>query len=132
MERKFGTAPDGRAAVVRNIAATPWKQMPAHYGGALSKLLVGGADAAVDTARHIDHRISAYQPMAHVEMHQHMQQEQVYHVLSGEGLMHFGDEACAVRAHDVIFIPPGIPHGIENSGLVDLVFLVITTPISDA
>ena len=37
-----------------------------------------------------------------------------------------------VRKHDVIFLPPGVEHAIENSGLVDLVFLVITSPVSDA
>jgi oxalate decarboxylase/phosphoglucose isomerase-like protein (cupin superfamily) len=36
-----------------------------------------------------------------------------------------------VRRHDVIFIPPGIEHAIYNSGLTDLVFLVITSPPDD-
>ena len=129
MEQHFGKAPDGRRAVVRNIAAVPWHELPDHHGGALSKLLVG-PDAT--GAALIDHRISCYQPMAHVVMHAHAVQEQVYHVLQGEGLMQFGDEHCVVRAHDVVFIPPGIAHAISNSGLVDLVFLVVTTPVSDA
>jgi oxalate decarboxylase/phosphoglucose isomerase-like protein (cupin superfamily) len=36
-----------------------------------------------------------------------------------------------VRKHDVIFLPPGIEHAISNTGLVDLVFLVATSPPSD-
>jgi oxalate decarboxylase/phosphoglucose isomerase-like protein (cupin superfamily) len=36
-----------------------------------------------------------------------------------------------VRKHDVIFLPPGIDHSIANTGLVDLVFLVITSPVTD-
>ena len=36
-----------------------------------------------------------------------------------------------VRRHDVIFIPPGIEHAIYNSGLTDLVFIVVTSPTSD-
>jgi oxalate decarboxylase/phosphoglucose isomerase-like protein (cupin superfamily) len=36
-----------------------------------------------------------------------------------------------VRRHDVIFIPPGIEHAIYNTGLKDLVFLVITSPPDD-
>ena len=36
-------------------------------------------------ARHIDYRISMYQPMARVARHQHRVQEQIYHVLEGEG-----------------------------------------------
>jgi mannose-6-phosphate isomerase-like protein (cupin superfamily) len=35
-----------------------------------------------------------------------------------------------VRKHDFIFLPPG-EHAISNSGLVDLVFLVITSPVTD-
>jgi oxalate decarboxylase/phosphoglucose isomerase-like protein (cupin superfamily) len=36
-----------------------------------------------------------------------------------------------VRKHDVIFLPPGVEHAISNTGLVDLVFLVVTSPVSD-
>jgi len=115
-------------ALVRNVSEVPWKEFPGHFGGALSKPLV---DAESSDARLIDHRISCYQPMAHVAPHTHQVQEQVYHVLEGEGLMEIDGERRVVRRHDVIFIPPGVEHGIANSGLVDLVFLVITTPVSD-
>jgi mannose-6-phosphate isomerase-like protein (cupin superfamily) len=90
--------------------------------------LVGPDDS---DARLIDHRISCYQPMAHVAPHTHKIQEQVYHVLEGEGQMEIDGVKQVVRRHDVIFIPPGIEHALYNSGLVDLVFLVITTPVSD-
>jgi quercetin dioxygenase-like cupin family protein len=72
-----------------------------------------------------------YQPMAYVAKHKHKVQEQIYHVLDGEGLMEIGNETRVVRKHDVIFLPPGIEHSIANSGLTDLVFLVITTPVTD-
>jgi mannose-6-phosphate isomerase-like protein (cupin superfamily) len=113
---------------IRHIAEVPWREFPAHHGGALSKALV-----MPDTAgsRHLDYRISMYQPMAHVEMHAHKVQEQIYHVLEGEGLMEIDNEPHVVRRHDVIFLPPGVPHAISNSGLEDLVFLVITAPVKD-
>ena len=81
-----------------------------------------------DTAgsHHIDYRISMYQPKAYVETHSHKVQEQVYHVIEGEGLMHIDGEDHVVRKHDFIFLPPGVPHAISNTGLVDLVFLVVT------
>ena len=41
------------------------------------------------------------------------------------------DVRRAVRRHDVVFIPPGVEHALYNSGLVDLVFLVVTTPAGD-
>jgi len=58
-------------------------------------------------------------------------QEQVYHVIEGEGLMEIDGEKRVVRKHDFIFLPPGVEHAISNSGLVDLVFLVITSPVTD-
>ena len=36
-----------------------------------------------------------------------------------------------VRKHDVIYIPPGVEHGICNTGLTDLTFIVDTTPAQD-
>ena len=40
-------------------------------------------------------------------------------------------KAQVVRKHDVIFLPPRIEHTISNTGLVDLVFLVVTSPVKD-
>jgi mannose-6-phosphate isomerase-like protein (cupin superfamily) len=82
-------------------------------------------------ARHLDYRISMYQPMAYVKLHKHKVQEQVYHVLEGEGLMEIDGERSVVRKHDFIFLPPGVEHAISNTGLVDLVFLVVTSPVTD-
>jgi len=115
-------------AFIRNIVEVPWKEYAGHFGGALSKPLVAPDDS---DARLIDHRISCYQPMAYVAPHTHKVQEHVYHVLEGEGLMEIDGEKQAVRRHDVIFIPPGVEHALYNTGLIDLVFLVITTPVSD-
>jgi mannose-6-phosphate isomerase-like protein (cupin superfamily) len=113
---------------IRNIAEVPWKEFPDHFGGALSKPLVNAQNAG---ARHIDYRISMYQPMAYVKLHKHKVQEQVYHVIEGEGLMEIAGETRVVRRHDVIYLPPGVEHSIQNSGLVDLVFLVVTSPMTD-
>ena len=49
----------------------------------------------------------------------------------GEGLMEIAGKNHVVRKHDFIFLPPGVEHAISNSGLVDLVFLVITSPVTD-
>jgi mannose-6-phosphate isomerase-like protein (cupin superfamily) len=116
-------------ATIRNIAEVPWEELPDHHGGAYSKLLVHPATTG---SRHIDHRISCYQPRAHVVAHAHRVQEQVYHVLDGEGLMQIGEERHVVRRHDVIHIPPGVAHAISNTGLTDLVFIVVTAPVVDS
>ena len=127
-ETKLGRAPDGRQAIIRNVAEVMWVEAPDHFDGALSKMLVRPETAQ---SRLIDHRISAYQPKAYVAPHAHKVQEQVYHVLDGEGLMEVAGERRVVRRHDVIFIPPGVEHAIYNSGLTDLVFLVVTSPPDD-
>jgi mannose-6-phosphate isomerase-like protein (cupin superfamily) len=117
-----------RAARVHNIAEVPWREFPGHFGGALSKPLVRPETAG---SRLMDYRISTYQPMAYVQLHTHKVQEQVYHVLDGEGMMEMDGKRQVVRRHDVIFIPPGVEHGITNTGLTDLTFIVVTTPIED-
>jgi mannose-6-phosphate isomerase-like protein (cupin superfamily) len=119
---------DERRAFIRNIAEVPWREFPNHFGGALSKPLVMPETAG---ARHLDYRISMYQPMAHVGGHKHTVQEQVYHVLEGEGVMEIDGNSRVVRKHDFIFLPPGVEHSIANTGLVDLVFLVVTSPVTD-
>lgn len=113
---------------IRHIAEEPWQQFPGHFGGALSKALVRPETVG---SKLIDYRISTYQPMAYVENHVHKVQEQVYHVLEGEGLMEIDGERRVVRKHDVIFIPPGVWHAMYNTGLGDLTFIVVTTPVSD-
>ena len=114
-------------ATIRNIAEVLWETPPAHYD-AHSKMLVTPATVR-QTA--LDHRISSYQPRGYVAPHRHKVQEQIYHVLDGEGLMELDGERTVVRTHDVIHIPPGVEHAIYNTGLKDLVFLVITTPPAD-
>ena len=113
---------------IRNIVEVPWQQYPDHFGGALSKALVGPGDTDIKL---IDYRISSYQPMAYVAPHTHKVQEQIYHVIEGEGSMDINGETNIVRRHDVIHIPPGIEHSITNTGLDNLVFIVVTAPVSD-
>jgi len=116
------------AALIRNVVEVPWQQFPGHFGSALSKPLVRPETAG---SRLIDYRISCYQPMAYVALHTHKVQEQVYHVLDGEGMMEMDGKHQVVRKHDVIYIPPGVEHAIYNTGLSDLIFIVATTPIAD-
>ena len=113
---------------VRSITDIAWQEYPGHFGGALSKALVGPQTCG---SRRIDHRISCYQPMAHVAEHVHQVQEQVYHVLEGEGLLTLDDKRVTLRRHDYVFVPPGVRHSFTNNGLVPLVFLVVTTPVED-
>lgn len=113
---------------IKNIAETPWQEFPNHHGGALSKALVHPETLG---SRQLDYRISTYAPMAYVKPHAHKVQEQVYHVLEGEGIMELDGVAQVVRKHDVIFMAPGTVHTLQNTGSEPLVFIVATAPISD-
>lgn len=124
----FAHATAEKRAVTRNLAELPWVQYPGHFNQALSKAIV-----TPDTvgSRFFDHRISTYEAGAHVESHTHKVQEQIYHVLAGEGILVLDGERHLVRANDVTYIPPGVVHEFHNSGIDPLVFLVITSPPSD-
>ena len=105
-----------------------WKEFPGHFGGALSKMLVGPENAG--TSR-LDFRISRYAPNAYVQEHAHKIQEQIYYVLEGEGLLSVGRKKHLMRPHDYVYLPPGVPHGFTNTGTAGLVFLVVTAPAND-
>jgi mannose-6-phosphate isomerase-like protein (cupin superfamily) len=115
-----------KQAVLRELAEVLWEESPGHHGGALSKILVAAGEGGSQV---IDYRISSYAPRAHVALHQHAAKEQIYHVLEGEGLLTIGDRKVVVRPRSYVFIPPGVPHALDNTGLGNLVFLVITAPV---
>jgi quercetin dioxygenase-like cupin family protein len=115
-------------AFVEQMARIAWQEYPGHFGGALSKALVGPQNA---DSKFLDFRISRYAPNAYVQEHVHKVQEQVYYVLEGEGILTLNDEKHLMRAHDYVYVPPGVRHSFTNTGLAGLVFLVVTTPADD-
>lgn len=121
--------PAGRKAVIRPNGLVGWEAPPAHYHGALSKMLVRPETC---DSRLVDYRISVYQPMGYVKPHRHRIQEQIYYILEGEAMMEIEGERSIVRPHDTIFMPPGVEHAIYNTGLTDLRFIVVTCPPEDA
>ena len=130
-KRKKSAQPEAAAAAdpfVRNLAEIPWQEYPGHFGGALSKALVRPETCG---SRRIDFRISCYQPMAYVQEHVHRVQEQVYHVLEGEGMLTLDERSVLLRKNDYVFVPPGVRHSFTNNGFGPLVFLVVTTPVED-
>ena len=60
--------------------------------------------------------------------HYHVKTEEIYYVLSGEGLMRVGEETRPVGPGDAIAIPPGAPHQITNTGSGVLKFLCCCAP----
>ena len=115
-------------AFVEKMAHIAWQEFPGHFGGALSKALVGPANCA---SRRIDFRISRYAPKAYVEEHVHAVQEQIYYVIEGQGLLTLDGERHLLGVHDYVYVPPGVRHSFTNTALSALVFLVVTTPVED-
>jgi quercetin dioxygenase-like cupin family protein len=115
-------------AFVEQMARVGWQEYPGHFGGALSKALVGPDNSGSSL---LDFRISRYAPNAYVAEHVHKVQEQVYYVLEGEGVLTLDKERHLMRPHDYVYVPPGVRHSFTNTGTAGLVFLVVTTPADD-
>lgn len=105
-----------------------WEVPPGHSSQALSKMLIHPTNA--DT-QHLDFRISCYQPRHYAEVHVHAVAENLYYVLRGKGIVELNGVKHLVEPHTIVHIPPGVRHGIFNTGLEDLVFLVVASPPYD-
>jgi mannose-6-phosphate isomerase-like protein (cupin superfamily) len=114
-------------AKVMRIEEAFWEQPSAHFD-AFSKMLVHPTNA--DT-RYFDFRLSSYQPKGYAEVHVHEVAENIYYILQGRGIVELDGKKHLVEPHMVIHIPPGVRHGIFNTGLEDLVFVVVASPPTD-
>lgn len=60
--------------------------------------------------------------------HYHVETEEIYYILAGQGLMRVEDDTQAVGPGDAIAIPPGALHEITNTGEEVLKFLCCCAP----
>lgn len=67
-------------------------------------------------------------PGAGTALHRHAVTEEIYHFTAGEGVMTLGAGRFAVRAGDTVWIAPGTPHRVENTGLLPLKILCACAP----
>lgn len=63
-----------------------------------------------------------------VGRHHHLETEEVYYILQGEGRMTVGDEIREVASGDAIFIPLGAAHTLENTGSTPMTLLLVCGP----
>ncbi len=62
--------------------------------------------------------------------HNHQVNEEMFFILSGEGLLRFGEKEYPVKTHDIIACPPGgreVAHQLINTGTADLKYLALST-----
>lgn len=67
-------------------------------------------------------------PGTTIQEHYHEKAEEIYYIVSGEGLMTIDGEQTTVSAQDAVIILPGQRHKIGNSGTEDLVMIVNCAP----
>jgi mannose-6-phosphate isomerase-like protein (cupin superfamily) len=62
--------------------------------------------------------------------HTHTYEEVIY-ILSGEGIVHVGDESFDLRPGTCVYLSPGTPHCLENPGTEPLRLLGVFCPAGD-
>jgi mannose-6-phosphate isomerase-like protein (cupin superfamily) len=70
----------------------------------------------------------ALPPGKSVGRHHHLETEEVYYILQGEGRMTVGSETRAVAAGDAIFIPRRSSHTLTNTGQTPMTILLVCGP----
>jgi len=56
-------------------------------------------------------------------------QEELYFVLGGAGVLHYGDESHALAPNDFTYLPPAVRHSVSNTGTQSLKLVVATIKI---
>ena len=62
--------------------------------------------------------------------HTHTYEEVIY-VLSGEGIVHIGNESRDIKDGACVYLSPGTPHCLENPGTEPLRLLGVFCPAGD-
>ena len=115
-----------RAALIRNFETIPKQreQREPLYDTLCARL--GTGTAATKLGISVD---TVAPGKCSCPYHFHYAQEEAFVVLEGEGQLRVAGERLALRAGDVVFIPPGpqYPHQIINTSAAPLKYLSIST-----
>jgi len=86
--------------------------------------IFGEGDAAARIARSVA-RFAEFKvdPQGACRPVSYEREEQIYFILEGSGILHYGEEKVPVRKNDFMYLPPGITHTI--SGSADQLCLVL-------
>lgn len=109
--------------IIRNLFETPYTVQTIHEGKGHGKNALVFDTADFDTPCKFI-RYVELEPGASIGNHPHGQNEEVYVVLSGSGVMIVNGESQAVKTGDVILNKPGWQHGLENTSEEPLKLLV--------
>lgn len=109
---------------IHNIAAIAGTEFPA---GRRTRVMVGPG-APAESSHFVMGHVTVY-PGGAVPHHCH-EQEEVYYIERGRGVLRLGQEEHAVAAGDYAYIPPGTEHCLTNTGEENLIMLFCYAPKS--
>ena len=67
------------------------------------------------------------EPQGKVPRHAHSNEE-VYIIVGGIGRMQVGDEEEWIEAVSAVYIPPNLPHSLQNTGKEELTMIFVYAP----
>src|SRR5258707_1859130 len=90
------------------------------------KPLFGGGDSQAKILQSVS-RFGQIEIAAHgsCQPQVYAREEEIYFVLSGRGVLHYGDEPHEMRQSDFTYLPPGVKHSISNDSGEPLQVLVM-------
>jgi mannose-6-phosphate isomerase-like protein (cupin superfamily) len=74
------------------------------------------------------HRLSILRIAGPIELHRHLESEEIVYVLSGEGTLQLDKDTHALRAGDLFVVPRNTPHAFTPTGRDPAVVLQLFTP----
>jgi len=94
--------------------------------GSIIRELIHPEKLAVATKQSLAEAI--IHPGASTYLHIHHKTEEVYHIISGKGMMTLDDGSFEVQKGDTVLIRPQTAHKVENTGKEDLKILCCCSP----
>ncbi|HHW01753.1 MAG TPA: cupin domain-containing protein [Thermoanaerobacterales bacterium] len=95
--------------------------------GRLTRVIVGPG-APVEAQNFVMGYVTVY-PGGSVPLHSH-EQEEVYFIVSGKGIMHVNDERENVESGSYIYIHPNSTHMLENTSSENMIMMFCYAPKS--
>jgi len=84
-------------------------------------------------AKNFRFHIGYFDPKEGLQVHIHPESEEVYHVISGNGLVYLGQERrqIPIEPEMSLYIDAGVPHGVTNTGKEKLIIAFFVAPGKD-
>lgn len=109
---------------INNVYNVKGTEFPA---GRLTRVIVG-PDAPVEAQNFVMGHVTIY-PGGSVPLHSH-EQEEVYLIVSGSGMISIDDERECVTGGSYVYIPPNSTHILENTSDDNMIMVFCYSPKS--